>query len=54
MWQHWINFLLGLVLLILAYTGIGTGTLAVMSVLIIIFALWGALAGSGSRRMQSS
>ena len=56
MWQHWINLLLGIVLLILAYTGVTTGTLAVMSILIIVFALWGGLAGSssGARRMQAS
>lgn len=50
MWQHWINFILGIILLILAYTGAGATTLAVMGILIIIFALWGALAGGGSRR----
>jgi hypothetical protein len=48
MWQHWINFILGLLVLILAYTGVGTTTLAIMGVLIIIFSLWGGLAGSGS------
>jgi hypothetical protein len=55
MWQHWINFILGIILLILAYTGIGTTTLVIMSILVILFSLWGGLAGnsSGARRVQT-
>jgi hypothetical protein len=55
MWQHWVNFVLGIVLLIVAYTGASVGVLAAIAVLLIIVALWGALAGtpSGSRTMRT-
>jgi hypothetical protein len=43
MWQDWVNFILGIVLLAVAYAGAGTTWIAVVGVLIIIFSLWGAL-----------
>ena len=54
MWQHWINLILGILLLIFAYTGTSTGVLAVMGILIIIFALWGGLAGGRSSLRAAS
>lgn len=50
MWQHWVNFVLGIILVIVAYTAASAGMLAAIGVLIIIVALWGALAGSNSSR----
>ncbi len=41
MWQHWINFILGLLVVIFAYTGAGTTTFVVLGILIVLFALWG-------------
>jgi hypothetical protein len=47
MWQEWINFILGIIVLIFAYSGAGATWLAIAGVLIVIFSLWGAL---GSKR----
>lgn len=54
MWQHWINFILGILLLVFAYTGINTGMLATIAILIVIFALWGGLAGSGNSNRRTA
>ena len=51
MWQSWINFVLGIVLLIMTYAGASTTWFAILSVLIIIFAIWGAL--GGGKRMAA-
>jgi len=55
MWQHWVNFILGVILLIVAYTGASVTMLAIIGILLIVFALWGALAGnmSGSSRRSA-
>jgi hypothetical protein len=42
MWKQWVNFLLGLVVIIMAYTG-GESTLLIVGVLIAVIALWSAL-----------
>ena len=48
MWQAWVNFILGIVLLVIAYTAMSATWIAVVTVLIIIFSLWDAL---GTKRM---
>jgi len=45
MWQHWINFILGLLVIVFAYSVASTTAFVIMGVLIVIFALWGGLAG---------
>lgn len=54
MWQHWINFIIGILLLIFAYTGASATTLVVMGILLIVFSLWGAFAGSGSSARRTA
>jgi|GEM_PF-1326084 len=49
MWQHWINFILGLLVIVFAYSAAGTTSFVIMGVLIVIFALWGGLAKGGRR-----
>jgi hypothetical protein len=48
MWQHWINFILGLLVVIFAYTGAGTTTFVIIGILVIVFALWGGFSKSSS------
>ena len=48
MWQSWVNFILGIILLVITYTALSVTWLAVVAVLIIIFSLWGALGTKGS------
>ncbi len=48
MWQHWINFILGLLVIIFAYTGAGTTTFVILGVLVVLFALWGGFSRSPS------
>jgi len=48
MWQHWLNFVLGLLVVVLAYSAAGTTSFVVVGILVVIFALWGAL-GSGKK-----
>ncbi|HVN26472.1 MAG TPA: hypothetical protein VMT99_02355 [Candidatus Paceibacterota bacterium] len=43
MWQHWINFILGLLLIIFSYTGASTTTFIILGILVVIFSLWGGL-----------
>jgi hypothetical protein len=50
MWQAWINFILGVALLIIAYTALNATWIAIVGVLVIIFSLWGAL-GGGMKKM---
>ncbi|HUC01931.1 MAG TPA: hypothetical protein VMA75_03425 [Candidatus Paceibacterota bacterium] len=45
MWQDWVNFILGIVLIVIAYSAASTTWIAIVGVLIIIFSLWGALGG---------
>jgi hypothetical protein len=54
MWQHWINLILGLLVLIFAYTGAGTTTLAIIGILIILFSIWGGAAGNGNSRRATT
>lgn len=44
MWQAWINFILGIVVLVMAYTTTSATWFTVVALLIIIFSLWDALA----------
>jgi hypothetical protein len=46
MWQHWLNFILGLLVIIFAYTGASVTTFIILGVLIVLFALWGGFARS--------
>lgn len=46
MWQDWINFILGIVLLIVAYAAATSTTwIVIIGILVVIFSLWGALNG---------
>ena len=49
MWQHWINFILGLLVIIFAYSAASMTSFVITGVLIVIFALWGGV-GGGRRR----
>lgn len=56
MWQHWINFLAGIWVIISAYSMSGhalTANLVVTGIIVVILALWGAMAGSPNRARQS-
>ncbi|HVS79750.1 MAG TPA: SPW repeat protein [Candidatus Paceibacterota bacterium] len=57
MWQQWVNFILGLWIIVSAYAGMTgaalTTNLLVVGVLVAILALWGALqAGSHERHLH--
>ncbi len=43
MWKQWINALLGLLVVIFAYTGASVTTFVIIGIIIIILALWSAL-----------
>lgn len=43
MWQHWVTFILGILVAVFAYSGTGGTLMAVFGIFIIIFSLWGAL-----------
>jgi VanZ family protein len=43
MWQDWVNFVLGILLLVIAYSTASATWIAIVGVLVIIFSLWGAL-----------
>jgi len=47
MWQHWVNFVLGVWVIITPYlnfsTNTLTGVLVVTGILIAVFAIWGAV-----------
>ncbi len=43
MWKQWINALLGLLVVIFAYTGAHVLRFVIVGVLVIILALWAAL-----------
>jgi hypothetical protein len=51
MWQAWINFVLGVLVLIFAYTQSSFTWFAIAGILVVIFSLWGALT-SGGRKMM--
>ena len=50
MWQAWINLILGIILMIIAYTALSAAWVAGVGVLVIIFSLWDAL-GAGMKKM---
>lgn len=52
MWQHWINALLGLWVVVIAFLGLGgttlMWTLVITGVVIAVLALWGSMGASSS------
>jgi hypothetical protein len=52
-WQHWVNFLVGLWIVLSAYLGFSSDTmvmnLTISGIIVAILALWGALAQGSSR-----
>jgi len=53
MWQHWVNALLGLWIIVLAFLGMSGGTLTwtlvITGLVVAVLALWGAYGTSDSR-----
>lgn len=43
MWKQWVNLVLGLLVVVVAYTGATPAWLAVLGIIIAILALWAAL-----------
>ena len=55
-WQHWVNVVLGLAIIVVAFMGL-TGaalmwTLIVGGALVAILGLWGAMAGQSNTNMS--
>jgi predicted ferric reductase len=57
MWQHWINALLGLAVIVVPFIGLSASafswTLAILGIAIAVIGLWGALESSDMRTMRS-
>lgn len=57
MWQHWINALLGLAVIVVPFIGLSASafswTLAILGIAIAVIGLWGALGSSDMSTMRS-
>jgi hypothetical protein len=57
MWQHWINALLGLAVIVVPFIGLSASafswTLAILGIAVAVIGLWGALESSDMRTMRS-
>lgn len=46
MWKQWVNFILAIVVVIMASTGVAMGWMVAVGIVIALVSLWAALEGS--------